>query len=107
MVHYRNGRVFNQNNILQVKCRLQTHTLQNWRVFKNLTFCQAHPLSLIMQVTNGVSVRGKFRLSIQKGKNNNLDSGDALSHEINLPKGCGRNKKILKHQKVAVRHGVR
>lgn len=67
MIHYHNARAFNQN-IFQVKCRLQTHTLQNWRVFKDLTFCQAHPLSLIMQVTNGVSVRGKFRLSIQKGK---------------------------------------
>lgn len=68
MIHYHNGRAFNQKNILQVKCRLQTHTLQIWKVFKDLTFCQAHPLSLIMQVTNGVSVRRKFRLSIQKGK---------------------------------------
>jgi len=66
MIHYHNGRAFNQKNILQVKCRLQAHTLQNWRVFKDLAFCQAHPLSLIMQVNNGVS--GKFRLSIQKGK---------------------------------------
>lgn len=91
-----------RKNILQVKCRWQTYTLQNWRLLQDFTFCQAHSLSLIMQVTNGVSVRGKFSLSIQKGKT--IIWTVELCWAIKLASlGDMEEKKILKYQKVAVR----
>lgn len=52
-------------------------------------------------------VKKRTQAEYPEGKNNNLDSVGALSHEISLPEGCGRSKKILKYQKGAVRQGAR
>lgn len=101
MIHYHNECVFILK-YCQVKCRLQTCTLQNWRVLKDLTSCQAHSLSLIMQVTNEVHVRGKFRPSIQKGRT--IIWTVEMCWAMKLASlGDGEEKKILKYQKAAVR----
>lgn len=94
-----------RKNILQVKCRFQTYTLQNWRVLEDHTFCQAHSLSLIMQVTNGVSVRGKLRLSIQKGKT--IIWTVEMCWAMKLASlGDVDEEKILKYQRAAARQGA-
>lgn len=94
--------VYSEKNILQVKCRLQTYSLQNWRVLEDLTFCQAHSLSLIMQVTNGASVRGKLRLSIQKGKT--IIWTVEMCWAMKLASlGDVEEEKILKYQRAAAR----